>query len=75
MELLGRITNSEIFENLLFYLIMFFTFAGIVFMFSDFRYFGNLEKQCREVGYFQNKHTTILCMIDDYNEERTIAWQ
>lgn len=34
---------------------------GLITLTMDFRYFGDVQKQCAELGYIQNKTVRIYC--------------
>jgi hypothetical protein len=72
MELLGQKTNKVFILDLLLMVCVFFCLMGVLFVFSDFRHFENILINCKEKGYIQNKSTRILCMVDDYNLERSL---
>ena len=38
---------------------------GVVFLAGDFRYFSDIEKECKERGYIQSTKTRINCSVED----------
>jgi|688.fasta_scaffold529982_2 hypothetical protein len=41
--------------------------VGIIAIFTDNRHFGDIESQCKQQGYIQNKTTRIMCKVEEKN--------
>lgn len=39
--------------------------CGVVFIFTDNRQFRDIEAQCKQQGYIQDKTTRILCSVEE----------
>jgi uncharacterized protein HemY len=55
-------------EVVLFCLILFFGITGIIYTSADFRYWGEVEKQCKSQGYIQNQTVRINCQVEENNK-------
>jgi hypothetical protein len=42
---------------------------GIISLVTDNRYFKDIESQCKQQGYIQNKTTRIMCKVEERNEK------
>jgi hypothetical protein len=42
---------------------------GIISLVTDNRYFKDIESQCKQQGYIQNKTTRIICKVEERNEK------
>lgn len=42
--------------------------VGIISLVTDNRHFGDIEAQCKQQGYIQNKTTRIICKVEERNE-------
>jgi len=42
---------------------------GIISLVTDNRYFKDIESQCKQQGYIQNKTTRIMCKVEERNEQ------
>jgi hypothetical protein len=40
---------------------------GIISLITDNRHFGDIESQCKQQGYIQNKTTRIMCKVEEKN--------
>ena len=45
-------------------LLICFAVLGITFVSADFRYYGDIYKQCKEQSFIQNKTTRITCKVE-----------
>lgn len=45
-------------------LLICFAVLGIIFISMDFRYYGDIYKQCKEQSFIQNKTTRITCKVE-----------
>jgi hypothetical protein len=45
-----------------------FSTVGIIALSTDSRHFGDIEAQCKQQGYIQNKTTRIICKVEERNE-------
>jgi hypothetical protein len=41
---------------------------GIISLVTDNRFFKDIESQCKQQGYIQNKTTRIMCKVEERNE-------
>jgi len=42
--------------------------VGIISLVTDNRHFSDIESQCKQQGYIQNKTTRIICKVEEKNE-------
>ena len=43
--------------------------VGIISLVTDSRHFSDIEAQCKQQGYIQNKTTRIMCKVEERNEK------
>jgi len=53
-----------VFAGIVLFFLLVFSVLGAVFLFNDFRYYGDVYTQCQKQGFIQNQTTRITCKVE-----------